>query len=424
MSKEVTLEQVKDLAKGLAGRGGKAYFVGGCVRDKLLGIHKLLGIPTKDFDVEVHKLDPASLRQEIEIFSKFNGFTVDEVGSSFTVLKVGSNLDISIPRIEKKTGTGHRAFEIVGDPNLGTFEAARRRDFTINAIMQDVISGEMVDHFNGVEDLKNGIIRVVDPKTFVEDSLRVLRAAQFAARFAFTIDDETVTLCRSIDLNDLPKERIWTEIEKLLLSKHPNLGLGCLNHLGIIDKLFPELHKTLLDQAALKLFRVKNELSDLSNEKKITLLLSTICMSLIGEHAFVDSFLDRLNVQTINNFKVREVIHKLLENLTVPDIIQKSKDPDHIVRVLSTDVEIDLLVRLTKARGLFQEAEWLLTKANELGVLHEAPEPLLMGRHLIETGMKTSPKFKEVLDAIYQQQLKGTIRTLEEAKGKVLEQYG
>src|SRR5207244_2013055 len=122
-------------------------------------------------------------------------------------------------------------------------EAARRRDFTINAILLDPLTEETIDPYGGREDLKRRILRAVAADTFVEDSLRVLRAVQLAARFDLTIEEQTVALCHTIDLSDLPRERVWGEMEKLLtLAERPSLGLDAALQLGVIEKLFPEFH--------------------------------------------------------------------------------------------------------------------------------------------------------------------------------------
>ena len=148
----------------------------------------------------------------------------------------------ALPRRERKTGKGHRGFTVEGDPEMSFEEASKRRDFTINAILKDAITGEIIDCFDGREDLKKRIIRHVSDETFAEDSLRVLRAAQFAARFEFDIAPETVELCRSIDVTDLPKERIWGEMEKLLLkSEKPSIGLQWLYDLKVVEQIFPEM---------------------------------------------------------------------------------------------------------------------------------------------------------------------------------------
>ena len=166
---------------------------------------------------------------------------VNTVGESFTVYKV-AGLDVALPRRESKVGRGHRGFVVDGDPHLPLEEAARRRDFTINAISWDPLTGEYLDPFNGRADVERRLLRAVDARTFADDSLRVLRAMQFAARFEFALDPATKELCRRIPLDDLPAERIWAEIEKLLLRRtRPSIGFALALDLGVIERLFPEL---------------------------------------------------------------------------------------------------------------------------------------------------------------------------------------
>jgi putative nucleotidyltransferase with HDIG domain len=224
-------EKVVKLAQIIKANGGRAMLVGGCVRDELMNVEH------KDWDLEVYGVEPKKLREILDSFGR-----VDAVGEAFTVYKLGNDLDVALPRRERKVGRGHKGFVIEGDPNMTFAEAARRRDFTINSILKDALTGEIVDLYGGQEDIKNKILRVVSKETFAEDSLRVLRAAQFAARFEFEIDAETVELCRAIDVSDLPKERIWRELEKLLLkSEKPSIGLRWLYDLGVVRQLFPEL---------------------------------------------------------------------------------------------------------------------------------------------------------------------------------------
>src|SRR5438270_3752815 len=229
-------EKVLELAEAIRDEGGRALLVGGCVRDELMGRQP------KDWDLEVYGIDPARLRELLDQIGPVN-----VVGEAFTVYKLGPHLDVSLPRRERKTGRGHRSFFIEGDPSMSIEEATQRRDFTINAILQDPLTLQIVDPFRGREDLDRRVLRAVSPNSFPEDSLRVLRAAQFAARFEFEIDSETAELCRQIDLSDLPAERIWGEIEKLLMrAQHPSIGLKWLRDLRAIDQLFPEL-KALID---------------------------------------------------------------------------------------------------------------------------------------------------------------------------------
>ena len=224
-------EKINKLARKIKAEGGRAMLVGGCVRDELMGIEP------KDWDVEIYGIKPEKLREILNEFGEVNA-----VGEAFTVYKVGQHLDVSIPRRERKTGKGHRGFTVEGDPEMTFEEASKRRDFTINAILKDAITGEIIDCFGGQADLEKKIIRHVSDETFAEDSLRVLRAAQFAARFEFDIAPETVELCRSIDVTDLPKERIWGEMEKLLLkSEKPSIGLQWLYDLNVVEQIFPEM---------------------------------------------------------------------------------------------------------------------------------------------------------------------------------------
>src|SRR2546423_3588625 len=224
-------DKVLRLACAVREAGGRALLVGGCVRDALMGR------ASKDWDVEVYGVAPADLRALLALFGQVN-----VVGEAFTVYKLGADLDVSLPRRERKAGRGHRGFVIEGDPHMSVAEAARRRDFTINAILADPLTDEIIDPFDGRADLAHRLLRAVAPDTFIEDSLRVLRAAQFAARFEFDIDAETVELCRTIDLTDLPAERIWGEMEKLLLrARRPSIGFIWLHKFGAFDQLFPEL---------------------------------------------------------------------------------------------------------------------------------------------------------------------------------------
>ena len=165
-------EKIEQLARLMRDAGGRALLVGGCVRDLRLNV------PVKDWDLEVYGVDPLKLRELLDTLGPVNA-----VGEAFTVYKVGHDVDVSIPRRERKSGRGHRAFVIEGDPSMSIEEATRRRDFTINAMLKDPLTGELIDPFGGQNDLQEHLIRAVSADTFAEDSLRVLRAAQFASRF-------------------------------------------------------------------------------------------------------------------------------------------------------------------------------------------------------------------------------------------------
>lgn len=450
-----TPKKIIKLAETIKANGGRAMLVGGCVRDELMGIEP------KDFDLEVYGIEPKKLKEILESFGR-----VDAVGEAFTVYKINNEIDVALPRRERKVGKGHKGFVVEGDPEMLFEEATKRRDFTINAIMKDVLTGEIIDSYNGQEDIEKGILRVVDKETFVEDSLRVLRAAQFAARFEFDIDEQTVELCRSIDVTDLPSERIWGEFEKLLLkSEKPSIGLKWLYDLGVVDQLFPELkslvgvpqqvewhpegnvdvHTLMVVDEARKL------IDDLDYAKKVTVMLGALCHD-FGKPAttrFFDgkwrshghdnagieptkSFLDTLNIHTLDGFNVRKQVVDLVIHHLKPGMFYKAKNElgDGAFRRLAGKVELDLLYRVAKADALGRNPEWIpkekhfkaeaqewfIEKAENLEIKHDAPEPILMGRHLIEFGLKPSKQFKEILDEVFEKQLDGKIKSLEEAK--------
>ena len=211
------------IAAEAARRGGRAYYVGGLVRDGLLGRE------SKDVDIEVHGLAPQALEA---ILGGFGAWM--KKGSGFPVYGLRHHaLDIVLPRGE---GPAQEA------PFIGVREAARRRDFTINAMMEDVLTGELIDPFSGRQDLAQGVVRHVDDATFVQDPLRALRAAQLAARLGFSVAQETVSLCRGLDLAALPGERVFGELQKALLgAPAPSVFFAVLREMDQLHGWFPEL---------------------------------------------------------------------------------------------------------------------------------------------------------------------------------------
>lgn len=220
------------LGAAVASQGGRVYYVGGFVRDRILGI------PNKDIDLEVHGISPQALEAILDSLG-----TRMEMGSSFGVYGLkGLDMDIAMPRQETATGRGHRDFRVVVDPFIGTKKAAMRRDFTCNAMMEDVLTGQIIDHFGGRADIQAGILRHVSQESFPEDALRVLRCAQFAARFQFSVAPETLELCRGLDLKYLPRERIFEETRKALLkSERPSVFFQVLRQMDQLKDWFPEV---------------------------------------------------------------------------------------------------------------------------------------------------------------------------------------
>jgi tRNA nucleotidyltransferase (CCA-adding enzyme) len=448
-------EKVREMAEVVRAEGGRALLVGGCVRDFLMGAEP------KDWDVEVYGVEPLRLRELLERFGR-----VDVVGEAFTVYKVGPEMDVSLPRRERKTGRGHRAFVVEGDPSMTIEEATRRRDFTINAILQDPLTGEIIDPYDGRSDLQNKILRAVSRDTFAEDSLRVLRAAQFAARFEFYIEPETVELCLAIDLTDLARERIWGEMEKLLLrARRPSIGFRWLRRLCVFDQLFPEL-KALIGvpqesewhpegnlevHTWLVVDRARELIDDLPYAKQVTVMLGALCHD-FGKPATTkfeegrirsrgheeagaeptESFLERLNVHTLDGYDVRSQVIALVRDHLKPGAFYKKQEEvgEGAFRRLSRRCELELLYRVAKADSLGRNADWIprdewftaeaqdwfIARARELNVQERPPEPLLMGRHLLEMGLKPGPLMGEITRAVYEMQLDGRVRTLEEAQ--------
>ncbi len=426
--------------------GGRAFFVGGWVRDRLIDRE------SKDIDIEVYGLDAGRLRTLLEGIGR-----VDAVGESFTVYKLGP-LDVSLPRRESKTGRGHRGFTVTGDPDLSIEEASRRRDFTVNAIAWNPLTEEYVDPHGGIEDLKHGVLRMVDPDTFADDSLRVLRAVQLAARFQWQVDAATKTVCRAIALDDLPSERIWGEFEKLLLrASRPSVGLELALELGVIERLFPGLaelvgceqepewhpegdvwvHNLLvIDQAATRT-------GGLPYPQQVALMLGAVCHDLgkPATTAFIDGrirshnheeagveptlrILDRLNIHTLNGYDVRGQVVGLVAHHLKPGMWHRAPNGvgDGAFRRLARKVDLELLARLAAAdcrgrTGTFDctAMDWFLERARRLGVQHEPPPPLLLGRHVLALGLIPGPEVGRILGQVYERQIDGEVSSLAEA---------
>jgi tRNA nucleotidyltransferase (CCA-adding enzyme) len=226
------------IAEKARAAGGRVFYAGGCARDKLRCGGELRG----DIDIEVHGVEPAVLWDALDSLGE-----PLQYGSSFGIYGLsGSALDIAIPRKEHATGRGHRDFEVFTDPFIGAEAAARRRDFTVNALMEDVLTGEIVDPYGGREDLEKRVLRCVDPASFIEDPLRVLRCARFAAVLGFSVDPATVELCSGMDLATLSRERVEGELKKALMaSEKPSVFFETLRQMRRLSPWFAELEQTV-----------------------------------------------------------------------------------------------------------------------------------------------------------------------------------
>ncbi|HET9268896.1 MAG TPA: HD domain-containing protein [Vicinamibacterales bacterium] len=436
------------LAEVVRAAGGRALAVGGWVRDQLRGV------PSKDLDVEVFGLPQDQL---VGVLSGLG--RVEAVGQSFPVYKLTGlstgDIDVALPRRESKRGRGHKAFDVQGDPDMSIEEAARRRDFTVNAIAWDPLTDAYEDPFDGRGDLGRGLLRAVDPATFGDDSLRVLRAVQFAARFDFRLDDATAALCRTIRLDDLPAERVWGEIEKLLLhAARPSIGLALALDLGVVGALLPELVPLVGCQqepewhpegdvwvhTLMVIDEATAQSRDLDKPQRTAVMLGAVCHDLgkPATTAFIDGrirspdheqagveptlrLLDRLNVHSIGGYDVRGQVVGLVAHHLKPGMFHKAANVgDGAFRRLAQKVDLELLARLARAdcrgrTGTFDcsAMDWFIERARRVGVT--PPAPLLLGRHVLALGVQPGPRVGEIVKAVYERQLDGEITTLDDA---------
>lgn len=434
------MEMARRVADAVAHEGGRTYYVGGFVRDRLLGREN------KDIDIEVHGIPVQALEKILDRLGERL-----TLGASFGIMGLKHyELDIAMPRSETATGRGHRDFAVFVDPFLGEEKAARRRDFTMNALMEDVLTGEVLDFFGGQEDMRRGRIRHVDDTSFAEDPLRALRACQFAARFGFTVAEETVVLSSEMALAALPGERIMGELEKALLkAERPSIFFEELRKMRQLSDWFPEL-AALIDlkqnpvfhpegDAWVHTMQVLDEAAALHTGAKQPLwfMLSALCHDMgkavttqeIGGvlHAYeheklglplVQSFLGRLTRET----KLTQYVLNMTELHMKPNML------------VACGSGIKSYMKMYD-RSLFPEDLLLLAKADRLGCVgpHDVREavcadyvqmesrlremlalyyermsrPFLRGRDLVDAGFEPGPLFTEALACAHKLRLAG-----------------
>jgi len=364
-----------------------------------------MGLPVKDWDVEVFGVAAERLAK---LLRRAGG--VNAVGRSFGVYKWkpgGTNLeiDVSVPRRDSKVGPGHRGIHVEGDPDMTPVEAARRRDLTINAILWDLTDGGIVDPWNGQRDLEARTLRAVDAATFLEDPLRALRVAQFAARLGFGVDPDLVALCRSASLDELPPERIQGEWGKLLLKgRTPSLGFTFARSAAILERVFPEVAS--LDTDAVLDHLAAGARADADPEGRgWTLMLAGWLHP--ADPTAIERTLDRLWLHTVRGYPVRERVLATVGAWSAP--IASAAD----LRRLSTRAELRLVLPL-RAAITGEDTSAASGQARAMGIFEAPPEPLLKGRDLRGL-LEPGPRMGEILRAVYERQLDGAVTTRDEA---------
>jgi len=406
--------QVEALCSTLIDANIRPIIVGGYVRDFFLNL------PSKDIDIELYGV--ATLDEVIPHLQPYGNLNC--VGKSFGVLKLTCKdfeIDFSLPRKDSKIAQGHKGFQVTTDTTLTFKEAARRRDFTMNAIGYDVQAQQFLDPFHGQKDITNTLIKAVDFKTFGEDPLRILRAVAFASRFHFHIEENLASLIQKMikegALEELPKERIFEEIKKLLLkSDTPSYGWKLLESLGgfqFFDEFLSLSHQEK-EKILSALDAIKKLTCKLHQQEKIILMLAILTSQFSSQKQ--NSFLDKLT----NEKNLREAIIKLTQIQ-----FHFSFKSDYSIYKLATEIEIALfipylLALYPKKAMTIKELE---KRSKELGVFRKTLKPFIQGRDLIEYGMKPSKEFAYILNELYEKQMRGELKTKEEAQAFVTSHY-
>ena len=439
-SREENLLMARRIAEKVAAAGGSSYYVGGCVRDWLRQQE------TKDIDMEIHGVSVQTLE---EILDSLGGRTV--MGASFGIFGLSHyDLDIAMPRTEESTGAGHRDFSVFVDPFIGPEKAASRRDFTINAMMRNVLTGELLDFFGGREDLQKGLIRHVNDRSYAEDPLRVFRAAQFAARFDYRIAEETRVLSSGIDVSALAGERVMGELEKALLkADRPSIFFEELRAMRQLGVWFPEVEALIgvpqnrrfhpegdvwvhtmqaLDEAAALRDRAEHPLA---------FMLSALCHD-FGKavtteekdgvyHAYAhekaglplaEGFLSRLTNET----KLKSYVRNMVENHMRPNVsAARSKREKAFMSIFDSSCCPEDLLLLARADALgsglretgsvFAPGVYDAMEARLRAMLalyrQRMAEPCVMGQDLIDAGLKPGPVFGQALSYAHKLRLAG-----------------
>ncbi len=450
--------------------GEDVYIVGGYVRDKILG-----GAKDEGIDILITHFTIEQIIDRLREYGK-----VDQVGKSFGIIKFntkGKTYDIALPRKDFPSEAevrGHKDFIISSDPDLPLEEDLKRRDFRCNSIAVRLSDGEVYDPLDGVEDIKQKIIRLTNPQAFPEDPLRVLRAARFASVLDFSIDPDIYGISKTIDLVGLSVERVNEEFFRILLeSPMPSLGLEELFMLDALHQLFPELyrltlsiqdsifhpekdrygHHTVWQHTKITVDQAKRlaEKRDFQPQKKLALLLAALYHDIgkastarwefkrgrmviinyghdIASEKMTEQIFDRFKIYSWNGYDLRKTVlslirchHRASELWQNRGVLTK-KAFNRLAADVNGEIEMVVLLDAADRAGrseapvedLDEEAQWLVDKFEALNISNESIKPLILGRDLIEMGVSPGPGMGKILDKLYQKQLDNDFETKEE----------
>ena len=434
------------ILNSIVAAGGKPMIVGGAVRDFIMGTD------SADCDVEVYGMCADKLAATIRPFG-----SVCEVGKAFGIVKLrseGEEFDFSLPRTENKVGIGHKDYNVAVDPFMSPRAAAARRDFTMNSVYYDYIEGVVVDHYYGGEAIASKLLEPTS-KAFKEDSLRILRGMQFAARFdmfasACCVNYATIM---KAEYSALPKERVWKEWEKWAKGDYPQAGLQFLFDCNW-TKLYPELYALVGCQqdpiwhpegdAYVHTLYVCDAMARILNREKIVGEQRTILMMAALCHDFgkatttefidgrwrsrghceagvplAESFLNSIGAPNAIIDKVKPLVAEHLTHVREEHTARGVRrlalrlQPATINELLLL-IEADMNGRPPLPEGLPQQAIDLRNIADSLDLKFNEPKPIIMGRHLIEAGYKPGVEMGALLKLLFSAQLNGEFATVEE----------
>lgn len=449
LQKQPLLQTIVSL---IVNRNGRVLLVGGAVRDLFLNL------PVKDLDFEVHGLTLEQLEQALATIAPVN-----LVGKSFGVLRVqGLDADFAVPR---RDSSGRKPHVII-DVSLSIEDAFRRRDLTINAMGIDMHTFELLDPFNGLADLRNKVLRSPDITLFVEDPLRFYRVMQFIGRFEMLPDEQLNSVCATMDISGVSRERIEVEFQKLFLkSRTPSLGIRWLRTVGRLAQVLPELAATVgvaqrpdyhpegdVFEHTMQALDASATLSYDSDEQKVIVMYAALCHDLgkVSTTVLIDGVLRSPEHAQVGAQLAVDMLKRITHHAELIQSVEKlvyyHMEPANFIkgnagaaayrrlaRKLAPQVTIEMLVKLAIAdkRGRNAhsaeplanhaiEIDQFLHKARALGVSQAPVEPVLLGKDLLDT-IEPGPLLGTVLKRVYEIQIDEGLTDKHELKRRALQ---